>query len=186
MAKKSAARAKPAREAAQTVRAAPAGPKGHPTTGRKANPATMTKEEKKEARRIERDAEDRQTVVTNILLRSDETYKKRRRVWWGLLGAGLAMTGVSWLCMFVIPAGSGDATGGGIVSIVTLVLAYIGIIGAFVYDFARIRPVRNDVERVARGMSEKKRQSVIDADYAADEKRRVEKEARKQARRQGK
>ncbi|MCI1665837.1 MAG: hypothetical protein LKI25_05660 [Atopobiaceae bacterium] len=184
MAKKSAARAKPAREAAQTVRAAPASAKGKPAVGRKANPAMMSKEEKKEYRRQQRDEEDRLSICTNIMLRSDEEYKKRRRLWWVLLVAGLGMTALSWVCMFVIPSASSDlSTPAGMAAMVSLVLAYVGIIGAFIFDFVRIRPLRNKMEAAAKGLTEKKRQAIIDEDYAEAERRRVEKEARKQAKR---
>jgi flagellar biosynthesis/type III secretory pathway M-ring protein FliF/YscJ len=68
-------------------------------------------------------------------------------------------------------------------AMVSLVLAYVGIIGAFIFDFVRIRPLRNKMEAAAKGLTEKKRQAIIDEDYAEAERRRVEKEARKQAKR---
>ena len=184
IARRSAASAKPAREAAQSVRVAPATKKG----GKGVPAKPKTKEERKAARRAEREEEDRVATISNILLRKDEDYVKYRRVWWFGLGAGIVCTFASFGFMNV-PGASGRVelgTAAGNASVVALVLAYVFIIGAFIYDFVKIRPIRNAYMQKAAGMSEKKRQAVVDAQYAEEEKKRAEKAAKKSARKGGK
>lgn len=182
--KRSAARAKPARDAAATVRVQRSSGAGHSgSASGSRGTADMTKEQRKEARRVARDEEDRQATVVNILLKKDDTYRARRRVWWILIIAGLVLTGLSWLLMFVLPGASADLTTSmGIASVVVLVGAYIGIIGAFIFDFVRIRPLRDATEAQVRGMTNKRRQAVLDEDYAALEADQAEREASKHAR----
>jgi hypothetical protein len=182
MAKKSAARAKPARDAAQTVRAAPT--KKHKASGagagRQANYATMSKDEKKEARRVERDEQDRATSVSNILVTRSDDYKKKRRMWWLLLILGLAMTALSWLLMTVIPdATTNNGSIGFYLAMGSLIGAYVFIIGAFIYDFAVLRKFRKAADSKAAGMTAKKQQEIIDDDYAEREERRAAKKGSK-------
>ena len=182
VARKSAASAKPAREAAQSVRVVPV--KG----GKSAPAKPKTKEERKAARRAEREEEDRVATISNILMRKDQEYLKRRRVWWAGLVAGIVCTFASFGFMNA-PGSSGRVelgTPAGNASVVALVLAYAFIIGSFIYDFVKIRPLRNSCMQKASGMSERKRQAVVDAQYAEEEKKRAEKAAKKAARKGGK
>lgn len=174
MTKKGASSMKPARQVAGSVRAAAPGAKGRA----KKDPALMTKSERDAQKRAERDDRDRRAAVANILRDRDPKFLAYRRVWWALLGGGVALTVVSWCCMFVFPGSSQEMTDPmGIAAIVTLVLAYASIIGGFIFDMVRIRPIRRRVDAEVDSMTEKKKQALIDEAYVAD----LEKKAAKQA-----
>lgn len=164
-AKRSVARAKPAREAAANVRVVSSSGK---TKSKGSNVAAPTKEERKAERARERDELDRSDAVAQILLESDPTYKPKRRVWWILIGGGfVAMAGS--LIPFAINSEQAQNYSStlGTFSVICMILAYALIIGAFVYDFARIRPMRKQTQRIAGSMTRKSMQKVLDDDRKA-------------------
>ena len=57
----------------------------------------------------------------------------------------------------------------------TLVAAYVLIIGSFVYDFAKRRPIRKRVEAQMRGISDKKLLEIFEKERDA----RLKKDAKK-------
>jgi hypothetical protein len=177
MMRKSGTSMKPAREVAGTVRA------GSPTSkGRKKDPSLMTKEERKEQKRIDRDARDRAATVQTILRDQDPAYQQYRKVWWGLLGAGILLTVISWACMFVLPGASSSMTDPmGIAAIVSLVLAYAAIIGGFIFDLVKVRPIRRACEAQVAGMTDKKMQEIIDEAYMKELEKKAAKQAKKAA-----
>lgn len=180
MTRKGASRAKPAREAGGSVRVV----KGK-SGGSNKPKAQMTKDEKKELKRRERDARDRQMVTSNILLKQNADYNKKRRIWWILLGAGLALTAIAWLCMFVFPGASSDVTDPlGFMSVIALVLAYVAIIGAFIFDWVKVRPIRKRADAEVAGMTDKRMQQIIDRDYEEEERRRIAKQEAKKGNKQ--
>ena len=178
MTRKSLSKGKPARPAAQGVRVVSASGK------RKATPAKpLTKEERKARRRAEREEEDQVANISNILMKQDPEYLKLRRIWWVLLGVGFVfILGTFALSTVAGNNGTGaydTTTTLGLASVVLLVVSYILIIGAFVFEFAKIRPLRNAAMAKVHGMSQKRRQAVINAEYEAEERKRAEKAARK-------
>ena len=177
MARRSSSSAKPVRAAAGSVT------QGTTKSSSKASGRTgaaLSKEERKEQKRIERDARDRATVVSNILLRQNPAYNKVRRVWWVGLGAGLALTAVSWLAMFIFPGASQDVTSPmGMLAMVCLILAYVCIIGSFIFDWVKVRPIRRDTDATVAGLSAKRMQAIIDEDYKREEAKRLAKAERK-------
>ena len=182
MTKKSMSQAKPARPAAETVRVAPSSSKGKAKAKAAAKP--LTKEERKAKRRAEREEQDQVANITELVMKQDPEYLKRRRVWWALLGSGMVLIIVTFVIVTVYgnSAASYDfATTAGKVSTVAMILSYAVIIAAFVWEFAKIRPLRNEAIRKVRGMNAKRRRAVIEASYEQQEKRRAEKAARKAA-----
>lgn len=172
--KKSAARAKPARDAAESVRVVSAGS----TTKKPA--AGASKEEKRQQREAQHQEEDRINQVTNLLLKQDSDYGKKRRIWWALIGVGLVLTIASAFMMMTFPTEANNtATTIGVASIVVLVLAYAVIIGAFAWDFFKVRKVHDTAEQKAKSMSPKKRQAIIDADFAAQAEAKAAKQSKK-------
>lgn len=167
--KRSVARAKPAREAASGVRVVAAG--NGKTYKKSSSTAHLTKEQRKKVRRQENDARDRMVAAANIVLNKNEEYRRKRRLWWILIIVGLVSTAFSFALMYLSPKGaSADfSTLWGKGSLVTLVIAYAGIIAAFVYDHIRIRPLRNLADSRVRGMSAKKIDSIIKDDIAEQE-----------------
>lgn len=176
-AKRSVARAKPAREAAANVRVVNSSGK---TKRQGSNVSAPSKEQRKAERDRERDEQDRADAVAQILLESEPTYKPKRRIWWILIGGGfVAMAGS--LIPMAINSDEAQNYGSalGMFSVVCMILAYILIIGAFVYDFARIRPMRKQSQRTAAGMTRKTMQKVLDDDRRQRLEARAAKEAKK-------
>lgn len=147
--KATAAGAKPSREAAASVTMEGERPKK--------SVALMTKEEKKAARAEERSIEDARNQAYDYLLRLDDAYTKTDKTWWILLGIGFAMTIISLFLTFVFPAEVKEVkTVQGVLSIVTLVLAYGFIISAFIFDWRKRRPFRKAAEKRMQKMSDKR------------------------------
>ncbi|WP_288713132.1 preprotein translocase subunit SecG [uncultured Parolsenella sp.] len=177
--RKSPTKAKPVREAASSVRvvAKKKNPDGSTST------AGMTKEEKKEVRRAEREEEDIFNSLTNAMLKADELYTSRRRMWWVFLGLGLVFVVAAFASGYIgAPDGSNMydlSTTGGVLSVVSLVLAYVFIITSLVYEWMKIRPIRNEKQNKVASLSPKKRRAMLADLYEASERKRAEKKSAK-------
>lgn len=177
--RKSPTKAKPVREAAGSVRvvAKKKNPDGSTST------AGMTKEEKKEVRRAEREEEDIFNSLTNAMLKADELYTSRRRMWWVFLGLGLVFVVAAFASGYIgAPDGSNMydlSTTGGVLSVASLVLAYVFIITSLVYEWMKIRPIRNEKQDKVTSLSPKKRRAMLADLYEADERKRAEKKSAK-------
>lgn len=177
--RKSPTKAKPIREAASSVRvvAKKKNPDGSTST------VGMTKDEKKEVRRAEREEEDIFNSLTNAMLKADELYTSRRRMWWVFLGLGLVFVVAAFVSGYIgAPDGSNMydlSTTGGVLSVVSLVLAYVFIITSLVYEWMKIRPIRNEKQDKVTSLSPKKRRAMLADLYEADERKRAEKKSAK-------
>lgn len=177
--RKSPTKAKPVREAASSVRvvAKKKNPDGSTST------VGMTKDEKKEVRRAEREEEDIFNSLTNAMLKADELYNSRRRMWWVFLGLGLVFVVAAFVSGYIgAPDGSNMydlSTTGGVLSVVSLVLAYVFIITSLVYEWMKIRPIRNEKQDKVTSLSPKKRRAMLADLYEADERKRAEKKSAK-------
>lgn len=140
---------------------------------------TMSKEEKKAARAKERELENLVYTATTVLTNKDEKYKKLRRIWWGLLISAVVFTALSWITL-------STGVGGQVLSIVVLVLAYAGIIGALIMDFTVIRKRRNVFRDKVNAMTRKQVERVVQESYAERSATDAAKKARKEARKAGK
>ena len=140
---------------------------------------TMTKEEKKAKRAQERELENLIYTATTVLTNKDEKYKKLRRIWWGLLIAAVIFTILSWVTL-------STGFGGQALSVVVLVLAYAGIIGALIMDFTVIRKRRNVFRDKVNAMTRKQVERVVEESYAERTAADAAKKARKEARKAGK
>ena len=106
VARKSAASAKPARQAASSVRVVPASSKARRKELEKGeNLEGLSKEEKRARKAKQRAKEDRIYTVSNILLKQDEDYTKRRRIWWAVLAIGMVLVVAIWASLYFAPAG---------------------------------------------------------------------------------
>lgn len=177
--RKSPTKAKPVREAASSVRvvAKKKNPDGSTST------VGMTKDEKKEVRRAEREEEGIFNSLTNAMLKADELYTSRRRMWWVFLGLGLVFVVAAFVSGYIgAPDGSNMydlSTTGGVLSVVSLVLAYVFIITSLVYEWMKIRPIRNEKQDKVTSLSPKKRRAMLADLYEADERKRAEKKSAK-------
>ena len=153
--RKGASSAKPARAAASSVRVVPASAKARRKQAERGESLEgLSKEEKRERKREARAREDRMYDASNVMLKADEDYKKLRRVFWVILGLGVVFIVLTWVSLMLTQAEQAGTTS--VLQIVLVVLSYIAIIGAFVFDLVKIRPIRNYYRSVAEGMSEKK------------------------------
>ena len=62
--------------------------------------------------------------------------------------------------------------------IIAIALAYVCIIGGFVYDMVRIRPIRNQARATAEGMSDNKIEDVLDRAARKDAEKRAARDAK--------
>ena len=164
--KKSPARAKPSREQAGSVRVGGVSSKA---------PVSMTKEEKKEARRKAQEAEDRVMIITNMLMKEDKVYAKRRKIWWAVIIVGLINIAVSWYFMEQAKKGGSGMTESPL-SIATLVIAYVCIIGGFIFDFTKIQSLRKATAVKVQAMSLKRQQEMVAAYYAERDAKKAAKQ----------
>lgn len=167
--KRSAARAKPKRDAAGTVRVS--------TGSAKAGGRALTAEERKVAEREKRMAANRDMAAVNVLLKKEPGYKRNRTIWGVMLVSGLAMTILSWVVMLVLPGQGGEPSAlASRLAIVALVLAYVLVIGSFIFDFTKIRSLRKAMEAKVASMSDKRIDDILREEAFA---RAAKKNARK-------
>lgn len=150
--RRSAASSKPTRAAGASVRVS----SGKSKTST-APTEELTKEERKEKRREERAREDLKNQAYRILLKRNDDYQKTERLWWIILGGAFLLTILSLALYYLFP-GQSETMQGTIayVSIGALVGAYVLIIGGFIFDFVKRRPVRNEVQAQVDGMTDKR------------------------------
>ncbi len=181
MTRKSAGSAKPARAAAASVRVVPASSKEkRRQLERGEDLSNLTREEKKARKQEIRRQEDRIYSVANIMMRRDEEYMKYRKVFWFIMVFGMAFIGIGWISLLAF--GSNPGREFQMLQLGAVGLSYVCIIGGFIFDMVKIRPIRNKHRSVAEGMSDSKITAMIEEEAAADARKREEREARKLAR----
>ena len=154
-ARSSAANRKPSREAAAGVRVVS-------SSGKAKSTANMTKEERKEEKRLEREREDRRYSVTQMILDNDEEYQKARKFWWRFLIGGFVLMVIALgLYGYVSNVGPSAPPIAYIGSIVAMVAAYGVIIVGIIFDFRKIRPRRKAAEQRVASMTDKKIQTIV-------------------------
>lgn len=163
--KRSTARAKPVSSAASSVRVVSAEDAKMGRSGKKTS--EMTKEERKAERAAVRDREDLLTSAASILLKRDEEYKRNQRIWWILLGIGLALSLIALGVNYLLSHGQ-QSEQLVVVAMVTIVMAYVCIISAFIFDLVKSRPIRRRVDGEVKSMSRKKLEQIVRED--AEEK----------------
>ncbi|MBO7675742.1 MAG: hypothetical protein J6S63_12165 [Atopobiaceae bacterium] len=148
--RKSAAKAKPSRQAASGVRMVS-------SSGKQKSKKNMTKEEQKAERKHEREIDDLRYNVTQQILEEREEYKHARKLWWRFLIAGVVCMVLAFVqYMLVNNMGSNAPIALAISALVTMVLSYVVIIIGMIYDWRTIRPMRKDVNSYVQSMSEKR------------------------------
>ncbi len=161
--RRSTARAKPMREAAGSVH------RGSKPT------SEMTKEEKKAAKEQKRNDEDLLLDAKRAVLESREDYKHTQRVWWAMVIAGVAASIIAYLTMRYMQSNGVESYVLASMSVAMMAIAYLLIIGAFIYDLRKVRPLRQQADNKILGMSKRKLRKVVEED-----------EARKQAKKEKK
>jgi len=173
--RKSAASAKPARSAAGSVRVVPASTKEKRKQAERGESlAGLSKEEKRARKQAERLQEDRLYAASNALMRQDEDYNRRRKFFWVLLALGMVAIVIVWL-MLGTTRGQEMQT----IQVVGIVIAYACILGAFIYDLVRIRPIRNACRSKAEGLTDKRLNNLIEKDAAERDAKKAKRESKK-------
>ena len=139
-----------------------------------------TKDEKRERKRREREAQDARNRAYDLVLHSMPEYRRSERNFWIVIGVGMALAVVSLALTYFYGQQPDLGTWQGIATVVTLGGAYILIIGSFIYDLVRRRPYRKKAEVMVHSMSDKRMLELFEQDRAAQlEKRRQKEERRK-------
>lgn len=161
--RRSTAKAKPTRERAASVRVVTVEDAKAGRSGKK--PSEMTKEERKAESEARRSADDLRHSAATVLLAHDEEYQLTQRIWWIALGAGFVCTLISFGINYLMNKNEAYATMTyASIAMVTLVLAYVFILGSFVYDFIKGRPIRKRVDEEVKSMSKKKLEQLVTED----------------------
>ncbi len=171
--RKSAANAKPAREAASSVRIS-----SKPKKSMVGAPAE-TKEQKKERKRKEREQDDLRNRAYDLVLRSIPGYKASEKTFFILMGVGFGLAVISLIAGYVLEGNDNYTTTQGVLSVVSLVAAYAFIIGSFIYDLVKRRPYRREAEARVQGLTEKKIMDLFEKERSAQSAKRAQKEADK-------
>lgn len=162
MARKSASSAKPARAAASSVRVVPASAKAKRAAAERTEDLSGLSKEEKKARKAEiRRQEDRVYTASNALLKEDKDYVRLRRIWWVLLGIGIVALIGTWVLLAVLGQDAANMKVAQTAQMALIIAAYAAIIAAFIFDFIKIRPIRNACRAAAAGMSDAKLDEVI-------------------------
>lgn len=164
--RKSAATAKPAREAAASVRVSGSG-SGTP----------KSKEEKRAERARQREREDIRSRGFEAMLRADSDYHRAERIWWVFLGLGFIATIITLVLSYMVPESRDLNTGVGMISAIMLVFAYFCIFGSVVYSFFKMRPLRKKIEAKVAGMTDKKLNEFYLERQAEYDRKRAERKA---------
>ncbi len=174
--RKSAASAKPARAAASSVRVVPASSKARRREREQGESLEgLSREEKRARRRELRVKEDNMLSAANILMKEDDEYRSKRRIFWALIGIGVVGIALEWLLLMgtfsMLPEDSLN-----VISIVGIIASYAFVIASFVYDMVKIRPIRNFYKAQVSGMADRR---VVEVIEKAAEKSEKEKSAKK-------
>ena len=162
MARKSASSAKPARAAASSVRVVPASAKAKRAAAERTEDLSGLSKEEKKARKAEiRRQEDRVYTASNALLKEDKDYVRLRRIWWVLLGIGIVALIGTWVLLAVLGQDAANMKAAQTAQMALIIAAYAAIIAAVIFDFIKIRPIRNACRATAAGMSDAKLDEVI-------------------------
>lgn len=162
MARKSTSSAKPARPAGGSVRVVPATAKAKRAAAERGEDLSNLSKEEKKARKAEiRRQEDRVYTASNALLKEDKDYVRLRRIWWVLLGIGIVALIGTWVLLAVLGQDAANMKAAQTAQMAMIIAAYAAIIAAFIFDFIKIRPIRNACRAAAAGMSDAKLDEVI-------------------------
>ncbi len=170
----SAAKARPAREAAASVRSA-----SKPDAG--VFGKSETKEEKRDRKRREREESDLKTRAYDLVLRNMPEYRRTDRIFWIVVGVGMAFAIVSLVGMYAFGNEVDITTVQGMVASGSLLVAYACIIGAIIYDFVKRRPFRKQAQASVNGLSEKRLVELFEQERAKQLARKAAKEARRRS-----
>ena len=167
--RRSAANAKPVREAAGSVR----------SEASAKDPKNMSKAERKAAREERRKDDDIAYDATQVVLKQQPGYTKLQNIWWILMIVGAVLAVISFVLVQYMRAVNLQSAELAYVSIVCMVLAYVIIIGDFIFDIVKIRPMRKRADELMAGMTKKRMRKVVEDEARRKQQERAAKAAEK-------
>ncbi|MDO4436552.1 MAG: hypothetical protein Q4B77_01160 [Coriobacteriaceae bacterium] len=180
MARKSASSAKPARAAASSVRVVHTSGKAKRAEIERGEDLSNLSKEEKKARKAElRRQEDRVYTATNIVLKENEDYRRLRRIWWAFLIAGIVALVATWVLLAMFGQESVESGPMRTTQLVLIVAAYAFIIIGFIFDFVKIRPIRNEIRASVSSMSDARIDDILRREAEAARAKEAEKAASK-------
>ncbi len=166
--RRSAAKAKPSRQAAAGVRVVRTSG-GSTKSGKPKD--EMTKEERKAERKHDREIGDLRYNVTQQILEEREDYQKARKLWWKFLIGGVILMVAAIGIYTAVSSMKGNAPEFlAALGIVTMVGAYVVVIAGLVYDWVKIRPMRKEADAYVQSMSEKRLVNTVNKKAKEDQK----------------
>lgn len=153
----SAARLRPKRRAADSVRIVDAQSKS----------AGASKAQQKAQREKQRAEENRIYTVAALLLESSEQYKKFKRIFWVLLVAAMLITISTFALNYIVPSDH-------VSRLVVIGVAYALVFAAFLIDVLRVRPVRKAARLKAAKMSKRQMNELLEAHYVKLEEKKAQ------------
>ena len=166
-------KARPAREAAASVRTG-SKPQSQGLFG-----GSESKEEKRDRKRREREEADLRSRAYDLVLKGMPEYRKSDKIFWVVVGVGMVFAVASLVGMYAFGEVTDITTTQGMVATATLVIAYAFIIGAIIFDFVKRRPYRKRAQAQVSALTEKKLAELFERERAAQLERRAAKEARR-------
>lgn len=178
MARKSAASAKPARAAASSVRVVPASSKARRNQAERGESlAGLSREEKRARRQEARAHDDRVYAASNILMRENPAYAQQRMVWMAFMVVGVVFILIAFALLATV--GPQADTTFQIMQYGAVGIAYVAVIGGFIFDFVKIRPIRNEARSKAEGMTDARLDAVLERGAKAQEAKRAAKKEKR-------
>ena len=178
MARKSAASAKPARAAASSVRVVSASSKARRNQAERGESlAGLSREEKRARRQEARAHDDRVYAASNILMRENPAYAQQRMVWMAFMVVGVVFILIAFALL--APVGPQADTTFQIMQYGAVGIAYVAVIGGFIFDFVKIRPIRNEARSKAEGMTDARLDAVLERGAKAQEAKRAAKKEKR-------
>lgn len=177
MARKSAAAAKPARAAASSVRVVPASSKARRKQAERGESlAGLSREEKRARKQQIRAHEDRVYAASNILMRENPAYAKQRMIWYAFMVVGVFFILIAFALLAIV----GERANGmlQLAQYGAVGVSYVAIIGGFIFDFIKIRPIRNEARSKAEGMTDSRLNAVLERGAKAEEAKRARRTAK--------
>lgn len=178
MARKSAASAKPARAAASSVRVVPASSKARRNQAERGESlAGLSREEKRARRQEARAHDDRVYAASNILMRENPAYAQQRMVWMAFMVVGVVFILIAFALLATV--GPQADTTFQIMQYGAVGIAYVAVIGGFIFDFVKIRPIRNEARSKAEGMTDARLDAVLERGAKTQEAKRAAKKEKR-------
>ena len=114
-------------------------------------------------------------------MREDFDYNRYRKIWMILIAAGIAVIVVAFILFSF--AGNKPSATLSVVEYATVAIAYIAIFAAFIFDFVKIRPIRNEARAKAEVMSEARLSATVERGASKEDSKCADKEATKAGKR---